>query len=191
MAGLGQGGAQDAGADDAALGRVGLEQIVVVAQTVDQRHGDGALAHDGGGVADRVDELGGLGHVDDDVDLALGGQGLLRGGVGAEALQDLGDVAVGAALLQMDGEGHAVGGDLAHMLAIAVDEDDVRAAAAQIRGEDAAGAAGAVHGEFHKRRLLSHVAEYRNKSTLIPSIISPAFAFVNDGSTPAGEDMRA
>ena len=149
VAGLGQTGAQNAGADDAALFREDLEEVVVVAQTVDQGAGDGVLTDDRQRVLNRLRQLGGLRHVDDAVNLALGLGGSLGAGVGAEAVQNLLIVMIGAVLFLVDGEEHAVLGDLLHVCLVAVDEDDVRAAVAQVGSEHAAGRAGTVHCEFH------------------------------------------
>ena len=149
VAGLRQTGAQNAGADDAALFREDLEEVVVVAQTVDQGAGDGVFADDRQRILNRLRELGGLRHVDDAVNLALGLGGSLCAGVGTEALEHLIIVMIGAVLFLMDGEEHAVLGNLLHVRLIAVDEDDVRTAVAQVGSEHAAGRAGTVHCEFH------------------------------------------
>ena len=149
-----QGSAQNAGSDDAAAAVIELQQVVVVAEAVDQGDGHGVLAYHRLGVLDGLDQLGGLGHVDDAVDLALGRGGGFSAGVGAEALQLIVVVMIGAVLFLMDREEHAFLGNLLHVRLIAVDEDDVRTALAQIGSEDAAGSAGAIH-KGHVRRAVS------------------------------------
>ena len=147
--GLGQSRAQHAGADDAALFREDLEEVVIVAEAVDEGDGDGRVADDGHGVLDGLLELGRLGHVDDNVDLALRRGRVSSGGVGAEALELVVVILVAALFFLMDGEVHAFLGDLLHVGLIAVDEDDVRTALTQVRSEDAAGCAGTIHCKFH------------------------------------------
>ena len=149
MCGFGQRRAQHAGADDAALFREDLEEVVVVAEAVDEGDRDGVVADDGQGVLNGLLELGRLGHVDDDIDLALGRGRVGSGDVGAEALELVIVILVAAVFLLMDGEVHAFLGDLLHVCLIAVDEDDIRTALAQVRSEDAAGSAGTIHSKFH------------------------------------------
>ena len=147
--GLGQSCAQHAGADDAALFREDLEEVVIVAEAVDEGDRDGAVADDGHGVLNGLLELGRLGHVDDDIDLALRRGRIGSGDVGAEALELVIVILIAAVFLLMDGEVHAFLGDLLHVCLVAVDEDDVRTALAQVRSEDAAGSAGTIHSKFH------------------------------------------
>ena len=148
-AGFGQCGAENAGADDAALLGEHLEQVVVIAEAVDEGNGNGGVADDGHGVLNCLLELGGLGHVDDDVDLTLGSLCLSSGGVGAEAGELLFDVMVLAVFFLVDDEVHAFLGNLLHVSLIAVDEDDICSAIAEIGGKNTACCTGTVHCNFH------------------------------------------
>ena len=147
---LGHRGAQNAGTDEAVILGKELEHIVVVAQTVNQRDADGVGADDGLRVLNGLYQLRGLGHEDDDIDLALLGKGIGSAGVGAEAGQLLDDIPVLAALLLVDNEMHAVLGDLLHVGLIAVDQDDIRSAVAEIGSKNTAGSAGTIHSNFHR-----------------------------------------
>lgn len=149
VAGFGQCGAENAGADDAALFREDLEEVVIVAEAVYEGNGDGGVAHDGQRVLNCLLELSCLGHIDDDVDLALGLFRSGRAGVGAEALELIIIIGVSTVLFLMDGEVHAVLGDLLHVSLITVDEDHVCAALFEVRSKNAACCAGTIHCNFH------------------------------------------
>ena len=148
-AGLGHCGAENAGADDTAILGKYLKQIVVIAEAVDEGNGNGGIADYGHRILNCLLELGGLGHVDDDVDLALGLCRLSCAGVGAEAGELLYDVMILAVFFLMDDEVHAFLGYLLHVCFVAVDEDNVSSAIAKIRGKNAAGCAGTIHCNFH------------------------------------------
>ena len=149
MTGFGQCGAENAGADDAALFREDLEEVVIVAEAVYEGNGDGGVAHDGQRVLNCLLELSCLGHIDDDVDLALGLFRSGRAGVGAEALELIIIIGVSTVLFLMDGEVHAVLGYLLHVSLITVDEDHVCAALFEVRSKNAACCAGTIHCNFH------------------------------------------
>lgn len=115
-----------------------MSSLVVVAETVDQGDEDGVGADAGLGADNGVLELVGLGHEDDDVhnaDVVSVVRGLKAGEDGG--------------LVGIDGELHAVLGDLVHVGLVRIDEGHVGPARAVIAGEHAAGSAGTYHCDFH------------------------------------------
>ena len=147
--GLGHRSAEDAGTDYTALFGEYLEEVVVVAEAVDERNSDGGLAHNGHGVIDCLYKLCGLGHIDDNIDFALCFECRRCAGVCTEAIKDLDDIVILAVLFLMDSELHAAFCDFLHVCLIAVYENDVSAAIAEVGSENAACCAGAVHCYFH------------------------------------------
>ena len=142
LAGAVQLRAEHAVAVEYAVGGDHLGQLVLVAEAVHQRDEHRVLTDAGSGGFERGVELRCLGHEDDDVHCAD-----ILGVIGRFEAGEL----IGLSLSGVDDEGETVGGNFVHVLLVRVDERYVRAAAPQIGRKNAAGSAGAYHGNFHMR----------------------------------------